>query len=180
MSFFSPDELTAIGLSLRVASVAALASLPFGIAMGWLLARKRFPGKSLLDALIHLPLVMPPVVIGYVLLVSFGSQGAIGQFLAKFGISFAFSWTGAALASAIGVQEIFLLTEGMSATTFKTFELLTVVALNYLLLTAVWNVIQGVIETRLRAHELDDSVRGWWQSLVYYFKPRFGAVERRS
>ena len=101
MSFFSPDELTAIGLSLRVASVAALASLPFGIAMGWLLARKRFPGKSLLDALIHLPLVMPPVVIGYVLLVSFGSQGTIGQFLAKFGISFAFSWTGAALASAI-------------------------------------------------------------------------------
>ena len=98
MSFFSPDELTAIGLSLRVASVAALASLPFGIAMGWLLARKRFPGKSLVDALIHLPLVMPPVVIGYVLLVSFGSQGTIGQFLAKFGISFAFSWTGAALA----------------------------------------------------------------------------------
>ena len=85
MSFFSPDELTAIGLSLRVASVAALASLPFGIAMGWLLARKRFPGKSLLDALIHLPLVMPPVVIGYVLLVSFGSQGAIGQFLVLVG-----------------------------------------------------------------------------------------------
>lgn len=101
MSLFSPDELTAIGLSLRVASVAALATLPFGIAMGWLLARKRFPGKSLVDALIHLPLVMPPVVIGYVLLVSFGSQGTIGQFLAKFGISFAFSWMGAALASAI-------------------------------------------------------------------------------
>ena len=84
------------------------------------------------------------------------------------------------LASVIGVQEIFLLTEGMSATTFKTFELLTVVALNYLLLTAIWNVIQGVIETRLRAHELDDSVRGWWQSLVYYLKPRFGTAERRS
>ncbi len=84
------------------------------------------------------------------------------------------------LASVIGVQEIFLLTEGMSATTFKTFELLTVVALNYLLLTTVWNVIQGVIETRLRAHELDEPVRGWWQSLVHYLKPRGGLAERRS
>jgi len=83
------------------------------------------------------------------------------------------------LASVIGVQEIFLLTEGMSATTFKTFELLTVVALNYLLLTTIWNVIQGVIETRLRAHELDQPVYGWWQSLRYYLMPRPGSVERR-
>ena len=84
------------------------------------------------------------------------------------------------LASVIGVQEIFQITESLSATTFKTFELLSVVALNYLLLTAIWNVIQGVIETRLRAHELDESVRGWWQSLLYYLKPRASTVERRS
>jgi len=84
------------------------------------------------------------------------------------------------LASVIGVQEIFLLTEGMSATTFKTFELLSVVALNYLLLTAIWNVIQGVIETRLRAHELDQPVHGWGQSLRYYLMPRPGSVERRT
>src|SRR5690554_2642292 len=101
MPDFSPAELAAIALSLKVASVAALASLPFGIAMAWLLARKRFPGKALLDALVHLPLVLPPVVVGYALLVGFGSQGAVGQFLERFGIEFAFRWTGAALAAAI-------------------------------------------------------------------------------
>ncbi|GGJ99013.1 molybdate ABC transporter permease subunit [Luteimonas terricola] len=102
MPDFSPAELAAIALSLKVAGVAALASLPFGIATAWLLARKRFPGKALLDALVHLPLVLPPVVVGYALLVVFGSQGAVGGFLAEyFGITFAFRWTGAALASAI-------------------------------------------------------------------------------
>lgn len=99
---FSPAELTAIALSLKVATVAVLASLPLGVAMGWLLARKRFPGKLLLDALLHLPLVLPPVVTGYVLLILFGSQGSIGRFLSDwFGVSFAFRWTGAALACAI-------------------------------------------------------------------------------
>ena len=99
---FSPDELTAIALSLKVACVAALASLPAGVAVAWLLARRRFPGKALLDALVHLPLVLPPVVVGYALLVAFGSQGAVGAFLADhLGITFAFRWTGAALASAI-------------------------------------------------------------------------------
>lgn len=102
MPDFSPAELAAIALSLKVACVAALASLPFGIALAWLLARRRFPGKALLDALVHLPLVLPPVVVGYALLVVFGSQGAVGAFLAEhLGISFAFRWTGAALASAI-------------------------------------------------------------------------------
>ncbi|MET0893259.1 MAG: molybdate ABC transporter permease subunit [Pseudoxanthomonas sp.] len=101
MSPFTADELTAIALSLKVAFAAALASLPFGIALGWLLARKRFFGKSLVDALVHLPLVLPPVVVGYVLLVNFGSQGAIGKALAAVGIDFSFRWTGAALASAI-------------------------------------------------------------------------------
>ena len=101
MPLFTADELTAIALSLKVASVAALASLPFGIALGWLLARKRFFGKSLIDALVHLPLVLPPVVVGYALLVTFGSQGTVGKLLAPLGIDFSFRWTGAALASAI-------------------------------------------------------------------------------
>lgn len=101
MPLFTADELTAIALSLKVASVAALASLPFGVALGWLLARKRFFGKSLIDALVHLPLVLPPVVVGYALLVTFGSQGSIGKLLAPLGIDFSFRWTGAALASAI-------------------------------------------------------------------------------
>ncbi len=99
---FTPAELTAIALSVKVASVAALASLPFGIAMGWLLARQRFAGKALVDALVHLPLVLPPVVVGYALLVLFGRNGAIGAPLEKyFGVGFAFHWTGAALASAV-------------------------------------------------------------------------------
>lgn len=102
MPDFSPSELAAIALSLKVACVAALASLPAGITVAWLLARRRFPGKALLDALVHLPLVLPPVVVGYALLVLFGSQGAIGAFLdERLGITIAFRWTGAALASAI-------------------------------------------------------------------------------
>ncbi len=102
LPWFSPEEITAIALSLKVALVASLASLPFGIALGWLLARRRFPGKALLDALVHLPLVLPPVVMGYVLLVSLGTQGPVGAFLEQhFGIVFAFRWTGAALASAV-------------------------------------------------------------------------------
>jgi len=99
---FSPEELAAITLSLKVASVAALASLVPGVAVAWLLARGRFPGKALLDALVHLPLVLPPVVMGYALLVLFGSQGPLGRWLQDaFGISLAFRWTGAALACAV-------------------------------------------------------------------------------
>ena len=101
MPVFSDAELVAIWLSLKVATVAALASLPLGIATGWLLARTRFPGKALVDALVHLPLVLPPVVVGYLLLVGFGAQGAFGRALSSIGIDFAFSWTGAALASAL-------------------------------------------------------------------------------
>ena len=102
MAMFTPEELTAIGLSLKVAIVAALASLPPGIACGWLLARRRFPGKALLDALLHLPLVMPPVVTGYALLVVLGTQGPVGSWLLEhLGIQFAFRWTGAALACAV-------------------------------------------------------------------------------
>ncbi|WDM69817.1 molybdate ABC transporter permease subunit [Xanthomonas cucurbitae] len=99
---FTPQELMAIGLSLKVALVAAVASLPPGIACGWLLARRRFPGKALLDALLHLPLVMPPVVTGYALLVTLGTQGVIGSWLLEhLGVQFAFRWTGAALACAV-------------------------------------------------------------------------------
>ena len=98
---FSAEEWDAVRLSLKVATVAMLASLPFGIAMAWLLARKEFWGKSLLNGIVHLPLVLPPVVTGYLLLLSFGTQGPIGSVLAEFGIVFSFRWTGAALASAV-------------------------------------------------------------------------------
>ncbi|WP_372393111.1 molybdate ABC transporter permease subunit [Xanthomonas sp. NCPPB 3582] len=99
---FTPQELVAIGLSLKVALVAAVASLPPGIACGWLLARRRFPGKALLDAVLHLPLVMPPVVTGYALLVTLGTRGVIGSWLLEHvGVRFAFRWTGAALACAV-------------------------------------------------------------------------------
>ena len=98
----TPAEIDAILLSLKVAATAVVCSLPFGIAFGWLLARKRFPGKLLLDTVLVLPLVMPPVVTGFVLLIAFGARGPIGAFLREnFGIVFAFRWTGAALASGI-------------------------------------------------------------------------------
>ena len=98
----TPAEIDAILLSLKVAATAVLCSLPLGIAFGWLLARKRFPGKLLLDTLLVLPLVMPPVVTGFVLLMMLGTRGPIGAFLREhFGIVFAFRWTGAALACAI-------------------------------------------------------------------------------
>jgi molybdate transport system permease protein len=99
---FSPAEWTAIFLSLRVATVGALASLPLAIAVAWLLARRRFPGKSLFNALVHLPLVMPPVVTGWLLLIGFGRQGVFGHaFEACCGLTFSFRWTGAALAAAV-------------------------------------------------------------------------------
>jgi molybdate transport system permease protein len=98
----TPEEWTAIELSLRVAVVATLVSTPLGIAVAWLLARRNFWGKSLLDALIHLPLVLPPVVTGYLLLLSFGRKGPVGEFLDHyFGIVFSFRWTGAALACGV-------------------------------------------------------------------------------
>jgi molybdate transport system permease protein len=98
----SADELGIIVLSLKVAVVAVLASLPPAIAIAYLLARRDFPGKMLLDALVHLPLVLPPVVVGFVLLVLLGRQGPIGSFLDRWlGIVFVFRWTGAALAAAI-------------------------------------------------------------------------------
>ncbi|WP_340616717.1 molybdate ABC transporter permease subunit [Xenorhabdus entomophaga] len=98
----SEYEWQAILLSLKISGIAVLFSLPFGILMAWMLARCQFFGKSLLDSIIHLPLVLPPVVVGYLLLISMGRRGVIGEFLYDwFGVSFAFNWTGAALASAV-------------------------------------------------------------------------------
>ena len=98
----TPEELTAMLLSLKVAAVAVAFSLPFGIAVAWALSRHDFWGKSLLNGLVHLPLIMPPVVTGYLLLLTFGRRGAVGAFLDEwFGLVFSFRWTGAALAAAV-------------------------------------------------------------------------------
>jgi molybdate transport system permease protein len=98
----SPTEWTAILLSLRVATVATLVATPMAVAIAWLLARREFWGKTLLDAAIHLPLVLPPVVTGFLLLLTFGRRGAVGAWLAEhLGLVFAFRWTGAALACGI-------------------------------------------------------------------------------
>jgi molybdate transport system permease protein len=97
----TPEEWVAVKLSLRVAFWATLVSLPFGIAIALLLVRGRFWGKSALNAFAHLPLILPPVVTGFVLLLLFGRNGAIGAPLAEIGIVLAFKWTGAALACAV-------------------------------------------------------------------------------
>jgi molybdate transport system permease protein len=98
----SPQDWTAVALSLRVAAVSTVVGLPFGIAIALLLARGSFWGKALLDAVVHMPLVLPPVVTGYLLLITFGRKAPLGAFLADhFGIVFSFRWTGAALACGI-------------------------------------------------------------------------------
>jgi molybdate transport system permease protein len=99
---FSAAEIEAVRLSLRIAFWAMVGSLPFGPATAIVPARGRFYGKSLLDGVVHLPLVMPPVVTGYLLLLLFGRNGPLRRFLDEsFGIVFAFRWTGAALACAV-------------------------------------------------------------------------------
>lgn len=98
----SPQDWTAVQLSLRVAAVSTLVALPFGIAIATLLARKDFWGKALVDGIVLLPLVLPPVVTGYLLLITFGRRAPVGAFLADhFGIVFSFRWTGAALACGV-------------------------------------------------------------------------------
>jgi molybdate transport system permease protein len=101
MITLSPEEQQIIGLSLKVAATATLFSLPPGVALAYLLSRCSFPGKGLLSGLTHLPLILPPVVTGYVLLLLFGHNGPLGHLLAPMGIVFAFDWTGAALAAAV-------------------------------------------------------------------------------
>lgn len=99
---FSAAEWTIIGLSLRVALLSTLLSLPFALAAAWLLARGRFRGKALFDALVHLPLLLPPVLTGYWLLLLFGREGPVGRVLESvFGLVLAFDWTGAVLAAAV-------------------------------------------------------------------------------
>ena len=102
MFFFSQPELNAIYLSLKIATIAILFALPVAILIAWILSRKQFWGKQLLNGIVHLPLVLPPVVIGYLLLIVMAKRGAIGQYLWEwFGFSFSFSWRGAVLASAV-------------------------------------------------------------------------------
>ena len=102
MSPLTPEEITVLLLSLKVAVASVIFSLPVAIAVAMCLARLSFPGKTLVDAIVHLPLVLPPVVVGFALLALFGRHGPLGSILADwFGIVFAFRWTGAALASAI-------------------------------------------------------------------------------
>ena len=108
----TPAEWEVIGLSLKVSLVAMAATLPIAYALAWLLARRSFPGKLLLDALIHLPLVIPPVVTGWLLLLAFGRNGPVGAFLEQaFGIGLVFRWTGAALAA--GVMALPLMVRAM-------------------------------------------------------------------
>lgn len=98
----TPDEWNAVRLSIKVATVAMIASLPPGVAIALVLARGQFWGKTLLNGLVHLPLILPPVVTGYLLLLTFGKRGPAGAFLAEhFGIVFSFRWTGAALACGV-------------------------------------------------------------------------------
>ena len=105
----SAGEIAIIGLSLRVAALAVLCALPFAVAAAYVLARLRFRGKVLFDAVVHLPLLLPPVLTGYVLLVLFGRQGMIGSALEQwFGVSLAFRWTGAVLAAAVMAFPLFV------------------------------------------------------------------------
>lgn len=100
-SWLGPTEWQAVRLSLWVGLVATLVSLPLGILTAYALARWSFPGKQILNGIVHLPLILPPVVTGYLLLVTFGRRGSVGQWLETVGIIFSFRWTGAALAAAI-------------------------------------------------------------------------------
>ena len=109
MTAFTAEETDAIALSVRVAALAIVAALPFAVGVAYVLARWKFPGKILFDALVHLPLVLPPVLTGYVLLVLLGPHGPIGARLqAWFGVGVAFRWTGAAIAAAVMAFPLFV------------------------------------------------------------------------
>ena len=108
----TPEEWEVVALSVKVGAVATIAALPLAYGLAWLLARGRFPGKLLLDAVVHLPLVLPPVVIGWALLVAFGHTGLLGRWLVDwFGASVMFRWTGAAIAA--GVMALPLMVRSM-------------------------------------------------------------------
>jgi molybdate transport system permease protein len=97
----APDEWQALALSLRVGVLSVLVSLPFALALAWLLSRRRFPGRLLLESLLFVPLILPPVVTGYALLALFGRHGPLGALLEQIGIVVAFRWTGAVIAAAV-------------------------------------------------------------------------------
>ena len=101
MDWLSPEEWRAVALSVRVSFWATLVSLPLGVYVAFALARRTFPGKQLLNGVVHLPLILPPVVTGYLLLLTFGTRGPVGRLLGEIGIVFAFRWTGAALAAGV-------------------------------------------------------------------------------
>ena len=108
----TPEEWEVVALSVKVGAVATIAALPLAYGLAWLLARGRFPGKLLLDAVVHLPLVLPPVVTGWALLVAFGHTGLLGRWLVDwFGVSVMFRWTGAAIAA--GVMALPLMVRSM-------------------------------------------------------------------
>lgn len=99
---FSPEEYLAIWISLKVAVICTLISIPFSLFFGWILARKQFPGKSIIEGIIHLPMVMPPITTGYILLLLLGTNGAIGKYLNEwFGIQIAFSFYAVVIASVL-------------------------------------------------------------------------------
>lgn len=101
MNWLSPEEWQAVALSVQVSFWATLVSLPLGILVAYALARWRFPGRQVLNGIVHLPLILPPVATGYLLLLTFGTRGPIGSILQEIGIVFAFRWTGAALAAGV-------------------------------------------------------------------------------
>ncbi|NDW46285.1 molybdate ABC transporter permease subunit [Ruegeria sp. PrR005] len=101
MAMLGPEEWQAVTLSLKVSTWATLLSLPLAVLAAHALARWRFPGRTLLNGVVHLPLIMPPVVTGYVLLMVFGPSGSVGRALQSLGLTLAFNWTGAALAAAV-------------------------------------------------------------------------------
>ena len=101
MDWLGPQEWQAVALSLKVSLWATIVSLPLGIFVAYALARWRFPGKQILNGIVHLPLILPPVVTGYLLLMTLGTQGPVGGWLQQFGVVFAFRWTGAAVAAAV-------------------------------------------------------------------------------
>jgi molybdate transport system permease protein len=102
LDFLSPGEAEALRLTIRVAAWNLIIGLPLAVAVAWLLARRRFPGKELLNGLVHLPLILPPVVTGYILLILFGRRGPLGGLLESwFGIVVAFRWTGAVIAATV-------------------------------------------------------------------------------
>jgi molybdate transport system permease protein len=101
VNWLGPEEWAAVALSLRVSFWATLVSLPLGVFVAYALARWTFPGKQLLNGLVHLPLILPPVVTGYLLLTTFGTRGPVGSVLAEAGVVLAFRWTGAALAAGV-------------------------------------------------------------------------------